>query len=232
MLARGCIPVAWLLHYERPSWEYPRDGFTSSSFAADDHRNLVRPMALSTDARIQQWWQDIDAVTDRVRELTAGLGADAIAWEPAPGVWSVGQILDHVMKVNRSYEPVVAGLRAGMVSPPFTAKIPGFPRLMGAMILRTVAPASPRRVRTFPVWEPGRAGHEPSIVADFVAQQGALRSLIGDAADLLEGDPVVCSPANRTIVYHLSAAFAIIVRHEERHLGQMERTLALRRGRA
>ena len=179
---------------------------------------------------MDRWIPDIDHVTAEVRRITSGLTDADLNWQPAPAAWSLASILDHLMKVRDSYGPAISELRSAAFRPPITARIPGLPRFIGAMILRSVAPATERRVRTFPVWEPGPGKRRSPIVEEFAANQETLKALILGSGDLLARDAILSSPANRSIVYPLGMAFEIIVRHEERHLGQMARTVDRLRG--
>lgn len=181
---------------------------------------------------MDRWLKDIDDVTEQVRSHVSGLTPADITWQPSSGVWSVARILEHLIKVSASYGPAIADLRSPSLRMPVTAKIPGLPALLGAMILSSVAPESRRRSRTLPLWDPPAGGGEAAIVGEFVRSQDDLKLLLTRSEDLLARGAIVCSPANRMIVYPLSTAFDIIVRHEQRHLGQIVRTIAQRRGAA
>ncbi|TVP47418.1 MAG: DinB family protein [Gemmatimonadales bacterium] len=177
-------------------------------------------------AGIDRWSERIASVSVAVKRDFGQLDARQLNARPPSGGWSVAQNLDHLIRLNESYWPVVEELRRGEHRPPFTARLPFLPQSLGRMLLKGVQPDRKRKMRTFPVWEPADEEIPGDIVPRFLAHQEELRSLIASCGDLVEGQAVISSPANRQIVYPLDAAFDIIVAHEERHLAQAREALA------
>ncbi len=175
----------------------------------------------------QDWTRRLDIVTHDVSLLCSNLENSALNWKPNDDVWSVAQILEHLIKVNSSYYPMFKSLRAGTYRLPWTARIPFLPGVFGRMILNSVKPENVRKVRTFPIWQPALSGVEDSIVDDFLLHQTELKKHIASSSDLLTNHTLIRSPANSNIVYTLMDAFHIIVTHEERHLAQLKRILAM-----
>ena len=66
-----------------------------------------------------------------------------------------------------------------------------------------------------------------SLLEKFDEHQTTLKQVIADSYDLLDKEAVICSPANRLVVYKLSTAFDIILAHEKRHFQQAVDVLAL-----
>jgi len=168
----------------------------------------------------------IAAVSAAVEREFGHLDADRLNARPAPGTWSIAQNLDHLIRLNESYGPVVEEVRRGEHRPPFTARLPFLPQSLGRMLLKAVQPDRKRRMRTFPVWEPAADPVPGDIVPRFLAHQEELQALLASCDDLEARQVVISSPANRHIVYTLDAAFDVIVAHEERHLAQARETLA------
>lgn len=174
------------------------------------------------------WLDRLDKITQAVEQLCKGLNQSQLNWKPNPESWSVAQVIEHLIKVNSSYYPALQTLHAGTYRLAWTAKIPLLPKFLGRMIVNSVKPTNPRKVRTFPVWEPAQSNLPSNIVNDFFRHQSELKERITSSADLLEKGTLIGSPANPRIVYTLEDAFEIIVTHEERHLGQMKRILELK----
>jgi uncharacterized damage-inducible protein DinB len=179
-----------------------------------------------SDKLIQDWIRRLDSVTQEVMSNCGALQASDLNWKPNAEAWSIAQILEHIIKVNTSYYPILTALHKGTYRLSWTARIPFLPRVFGRMILNSVKPENVRKVRTFPMWNPEASTIDESIVDDFLLHQTELKNHIVSASDLLERHVVIGSPANANIVYTLEDAFHIIVTHEERHLAQLKRILA------
>jgi len=178
-------------------------------------------------SKSDRWNERIVAVSAAVKREFGHLDAPLLNARPSSGSWSVAQNLDHVIRLNESYGPVVDQLRGGENRQPFTARLPFLAQALGRMLLKAVQPDRKRKMRTFPVWEPRADAIPGDIVPRFLSHQEELQALIASCDDLVERQVVVISsPANRHIVYTLDAAFDVIVAHEERHLAQAREALA------
>ena len=80
-------------------------------------------------------------------------------------------------------------------------------------------------MKTFPIWEPSKSEISDDILERFINHQSELKELIKNSEDLLARRSVICSPANKNIVYKLETAFDIIVTHEQRHFEQAKEVL-------
>lgn len=178
---------------------------------------------LTTD----KWTQAIDRVTAAFEAEFGRLSPEQLNRHPEAGRWSISQHLAHLIKVNESYYPVLAALHEGSYKVPWVGKIGFLVRYFGQLILRSVQPGAPRKLKTFPIWEPGPANGGTDILDRFRRHQAGLKRHINDAEDLLDRGVVISSPANANIVYKLETAFDILVAHEERHLQQARDTLKL-----
>ena len=81
---------------------------------------------------------------------------------------------------------------------------------------------NPKKVKTFPMWEPRHSLIDPSIGDKFLEQQVDLSSYIELLDPFLEKNLMIPSPANSLVVYQLDQAIAIILAHEKRHLEQIK----------
>ncbi|MEL6636443.1 MAG: DinB family protein [Bacteroidota bacterium] len=160
----------------------------------------------------------LDQITRDFREAFATLRVDELNWRPAANSWSIAQHLDHLVRINRTYFPILDQLHAGTYQVPFYGKWGWYHRMMGHFILQSVKPESKKKIRTFPIWEPRQSQIAGDIVERFAAHQEELKERMAAARELVERGALVASPANRAIVYSLGTAFEIIVEHEKRHL--------------
>ncbi len=170
---------------------------------------------------------EIDRTTKDFDREFGGLTSDQLNWKAQAEVWSIAQNIDHLIVINETYYPVIQALREGTYSTPFLGKIGFIVNFFDKIILSAVQPDRRRKIKTFPIWQPSNSEISADILLRFAKHHEDLKQLIRDSEDLLKKNLVISSPANSNIVYHLSAAFDIIIAHEKRHLEQAKEVLAL-----
>ena len=139
--------------------------------------------------------------------------------QPAPGVWSVGQILDHICIGNARYLPLMKAAldhaKAGSEELRHS--------LLGGFIIRALnsgtAPA-PRAMT------PREGNVERQILDKFLEQERHFISL----ADKVKGKRIssvgVWNPIIRIVRMNLADCFAIIAAHNDYHVPQIEERAA------
>lgn len=162
----------------------------------------------------------LEAVSEIVSREFGSWSAEQLNRKPAPEKWSVAQILDHLIRINESYQPILRQVREGSYSLPWHARLGFMVRFFGNFILQSVEPTRKRKMKTFPVWEPSYSTLPGDIVTRFLTHQQELIREIQSWEPLIAKGIIICSPANRLIVYKLEKVAEIITAHEERHLNQ------------
>ncbi len=172
------------------------------------------------------------APADKVDQITGDfIGAfgeltlEELNWKPEPNTWSVAQNIDHLIKINNTYYPIINSIRAEEYSVPFWGRFGFVVSFFGRTLLRSVQPETKTRVKTFSIWEPATSDIPDGILERFADHQNKLKALIEGSQDLIADGTVISSPANKNIVYSLETAFEIIVTHELRHLEQAKGVL-------
>lgn len=173
------------------------------------------------------WTVRLDKINYAVSETFGGLSGEQLNWKPNTSTWSIAQNLDHLIRVNESYYPVLQALQEGKYRTPFLGRFGAFVFLFGRMILSAVEPERKRRMKTMALWEPSASAITDDIVVRFGRHQQELISWLNRSQEFVRSGVVIASPANANIVYKLSTAFEIIVTHEERHLAQAREVLSL-----
>ncbi len=176
---------------------------------------------------MNNWASQIDEITKQTQIEFGAFTDEQLNWKPNSNIWSIAQNLEHLIVVNESYFPVLSSLKAGTYKTPFIAKIGFLVSFFGKTILKAVLPDRQRKMKTFPIWEPGASALDHSNLNRFETHQNELKLQIADAKNLIEQGAVISSPANKNIVYKLETAFDIIVSHEQRHLEQAMEVLQL-----
>lgn len=181
-------------------------------------------------SRIQVWKQSFADSSRSFEGSFAGLSSGELNWTPQESAWSVGQIIDHLIRINESYYPVLDQLKGGRNPVPWIAKINFVPPYFGKFILRSVEPERRKKMTTFPLWEPTSSAVGVDVVERFAAHHQTLVEKLDTHQDLFGKGTIISSPANRYVVYPLDTAIEILIQHEKRHYNQALEVMALQKG--
>lgn len=168
---------------------------------------------------------EIDTITKQFLDAFENLSAEQLNFKPNPNTWSIAQNIHHLIVINLSYFPVVESVKNNIYSLPFIAKFNFLVNFFGNLVHSSVLPTRRRKIKTFPIWEPSVSTIDTTILAQFIQHQDQLKQLINQSGELISKNTVICSPANKNIVYKLEKAFEIIITHENRHLEQAKELL-------
>lgn len=170
------------------------------------------------DPLLQALAPRLAALEPRARVVVAGLTAAQMATRPPGGGWSVGQVFEHLARGNEAYFPPMAAAianarRLGPGGRPHRRSV------FGGLLLRAIEPGNGVRLPTTRRMTPLEVRED--VVAAFLATLARIEQLAreADGADLRVG---LWSPI-APVRLNLGDAFAVLVTHAERHLGQAER---------
>ena len=170
--------------------------------------------------KILQWEKDLNQITADFKHRLQNLSSCELNHKPDPNTWSIAEILDHLIRINESYYPVLKQVRQGTQKLPFISKFAFFTNRLGNAILKSVSPGREKKIKTFPIWEPRTGNLSGNMLEKFEKHQREFISFLKNQEDLLDKNVIISSPANRMIVYRLETAFEILVSHEKRHYNQ------------
>jgi hypothetical protein len=169
------------------------------------------------------WQMEITEISWAFEQVLKDIPTPAFNMKSMPETWSPGEIIDHICKVNASYFPIFDAIIQRNYSRPLLGYLPFFGRKTGELILKSMV--NPKKVKTFPRWEPRNSLIDPFISDEFFSQQHQLSAYIQKLDPYLENNIMIASPINKLVVYQLDQAIAIILAHEKRHLEQLRNTL-------
>lgn len=178
---------------------------------------------------ISRWKSEIQDITKDYKDKFGKLSAEELNWKPDPKIWSIGQNIDHVVRINESYFPTLNQLKDGTYHTPFLGNFPFITSMLGNLIYKSVAPDRGKKVKTFPIWEPTESQIDKDITEKFEQHQHELIYQMEQSESFIMAGTVISSPANKNIVYTLEKAFEIIITHERRHYNQAVGLLMLMR---
>lgn len=143
-------------------------------------------------------------------------------WKPSAERWSVAQCFDHLLTSNKGYFPVIDNVLAGYKRT-FWQSMPVLPGLMGKLLVKSMDPASTRKVKAPKRFQPAQSDISVSVIDDFVAQQQQLVAKMKSTEHLDLENIVITSPVAGVVIYSLMDAYRLIVVHEQRHFQQAKR---------
>lgn len=176
---------------------------------------------------ITEMVQELGSITRTSKERFGRLSPAQVNWKPGPDRWSVGQCFDHLITTNKSYFPIFECVAQGEKRNTLWESMPILPGLFGGLLIRSLDPASTRKLKAPAAFAPASSDIDGEIIQKFTAQQEhlsmSLKGLEGADLDAIK----MTSPALKLITYSLRDACTIIVVHEQRHLQQATNVLAV-----
>lgn len=163
-------------------------------------------------------------IASEAKSTFGHLTPSQLNWKPGADRWSVAQCFDHLITSNSSYIPIIENVLAGRKRT-FWEKMPVLPGLAGKLLIKSMDPASTRKVKAPKRFEPAQSDISGSVINDFVDQQGRVVDKMKATEHLDLEKIVITSPAAGAITYSLMDAYRLIVVHEQRHFQQARRVM-------
>ena len=170
--------------------------------------------------------QNARTIAGDVRSSFGGLSAAQLNWKPSAERWSIAQCFDHLITSNKGYLPIIESVRGGTKKTTFFERLPVLPGLAGKLLIKSLDPASTRKLKAPKNFEPAQSDISATVIDDFVAQQDKVIEGMKSTSHLDLERIVITSPALSIITYSLMDAYRIIVVHERRHFQQARRVAA------
>ena len=175
--------------------------------------------------QLEKLIRNAGTIIDDARSTFGKLSSAQLNWKPSAERWSVGQCFDHLINTNEGYLPIIESVRTGTKKTTFWERLPVLPGLVGSLLIKSLDPASTRRVKAPKRFEPAHSNISATVIDDFAAQQNKIIAGMKATGHLDLGKIVITSPAVSAgfFTYSLLDAYRIIVFHEQRHFQQAKR---------
>jgi hypothetical protein len=164
-----------------------------------------------------------NAITDQTLVGFGDLTAQQLNWKPGAEQWSVAQCFDHLVTANEAFFPIFEKVLSGEKKNTFWESLPWLPAFWGKMLIKAVAPESPRKFKAPKIFHPSSSGVDGTIIRRFIDQQNQVIRYMKATEDLDLEKIKISSPVTQLITYSLMDAYRIIINHEQRHLLQAMR---------
>jgi hypothetical protein len=174
-----------------------------------------------------EWRASLASTRARALSLVTPLSAAERTQAPAPGAWSVDQILEHLAVANALHATSMTEAMTSYGRHDASADA-WKPTWLGRMLRNAVDPSARRKLSAPKRIVPGPAV-SAGVLQRFVASLDELDVLLqtSEAFDLRRVR--FTSPLARFLGLNLGDGFAICVAHVARHTDQIERTIARNR---
>jgi hypothetical protein len=164
---------------------------------------------------------ELEIIDQQTKNLTAGLTVEQLNWQPAPGVWSIGQCLEHLCLGNEAYLPAMSAALNGKAGSPVQEITPGwfarwFIRSFIEPSAGTKRASAPKKI------VPGNRV-ALSIVERFLRGNQDARQLIRQAEAYNVNRIRFVNPFLPLLRFTVGTGLKITCGHERRHLLQAER---------
>lgn len=175
--------------------------------------------------QLEKLIRNAGTIIDDARSTFGKLSSAQLNWKPSAERWSVGQCFDHLINTNEGYLPIIESVRTGTKKTTFWERLPVLPGLVGSLLIKSLDPASTRKVKAPKRFEPAHSNISASVIDNFAAQQNKIIAGMKATGHLDLEKIVITSPAVSAgfVTYSLLDAYRIIVVHEQRHFQQAKR---------
>ena len=166
--------------------------------------------------------EEFAAVAADARRAFGGLTGAQLNWKPSQKEWSVGQCLEHLIKTNEQFLPVLDAVARGGHRSSAWERVSPLSGFFGRVMVTSLRPDSGRKFKAPALFAPSASSVDEKIVERFVEHQRRLAETARAAGRTDLDRIVVTSPVARLVTYSLLDACRIVAVHERRHLAQAE----------
>ena len=177
--------------------------------------------------RIKTWHDEITEITGQFIDNFKSLNEEQMNLKPNSKSWSIGQVIEHLIKTTENYSKIPIKIRCQDFNPSILTHISFLPKLYGRMLLKYVEPERKRKINTFKIFEPEKSDIDINILSEFEDSQNKLHSFIDENLDLVSNSAIIPSPISNHIFYHFDTVIDILINHQKRHLNQALNVLEL-----
>ena len=163
---------------------------------------------------------EIDAVSRDAEATFGDLTAPQLNWKPAPHRWSVAQCFDHLIRINSQMLDGMARALDPATPKALVQRLPGLPRVFGRVMIRSLSPATTRKLIAPASSSPSTSDLGGDIIVRFVGTQVAMRERLRSFEHDAIAVTTMVSPFVSVVAYSVLDACRIIVAHERRHFEQ------------
>jgi hypothetical protein len=181
------------------------------------------PSHLALAPEIDGFRTGFERLSAQADALVAPLSEEQFTWQPAAGIWSVAECIEHLNVTARLYLPNLDEAIADAIRRGRYADGPFHYNWIGRFAVRSMEPPARLKMKAPAAFHPPPQRSRHEIMAAFRAYQVQFIDRLRQANGLDLASAKVRSPASKWIRLPLGSGFALMIAHERRHLWQAER---------
>lgn len=171
--------------------------------------------------------QETTKLIEKLRTISQTCPEEKLLRNPAPGKWSVAQVLEHLVKYNRYYLPAIEkGISKNAHQEAAEYYSPGW---LGAYFTKLMLPEKPgrsiRKMQSPKEYRPSNMPEPGSLIAEFIEGEEKLLSLLELSRTVNLAKTKVPISLNRFVHLQLGDVFHFLLAHQIRHFYQIEEAL-------
>src|SRR6185295_13467872 len=109
-----------------------------------------------------------NSIANDAKSTFGSLTPVQLNWKPSAERWSIAQCFDHLIVSNKGFLPIIESVRSGKKQTRFVERLPGWPGLAGKLLIKSLDPASTRKLKAPKNFQPAQSDVSETIIADFV----------------------------------------------------------------
>ena len=169
---------------------------------------------------------ELNASSERARNLFKNHSGDQLLRRPASGGWSAAECVEHLALTTNMFLPDLDAARQKGARESFLSNAPFKCDIVGGLLLKMVGPGGRFKVKATK-GVPATLTSSDAALNDFLVSQTALEQRLEGAAAISLDNIKTVSPMNSIISYNIYSLLRIIEAHQRRHLQQAEKALGL-----
>lgn len=175
---------------------------------------------------LEGFLDQLRAIRRDASALTGGLGGARLAWRPAPGKWSIAEVVAHLNRTGRIYLDEVAHALAEARARGLADRGDWRPSLVGGWMTKSMEPPPRIRIPAPRIFRAAEGVPPPDGARELATWRSLhleMEERIREAAGLDLRRARVVSPVTRWVRMNAGDALALVLAHERRHLWQIRR---------
>lgn len=165
---------------------------------------------------------ELNRISDDVRDAFGPMTTEQLNWKPSADGWSIAQCLDHLIRSNEMFYPIMDRIASGEHPGSFLEKWSPLSGFFGRFLISSLKKDERKfKAPSTDIVPPCEIGE--GIIEKFASHQADLISRITTTTVADWQKTVVTSPFMKIMTYRLSDGYTAMAEHEKRHLRQAKR---------
>lgn len=176
------------------------------------------------DTYLESLEEDNRKVVHQIREVFEPMSLEQLSFKPSAKSWSILECINHLNKTAKAYlTPLDEAIKKSTVMTAPHNSSSYSPSLMGKMMLNFFNPEPKFKAKTLPKAKPSKSKLGKGEIEEFYALYDILQKMLETSRFIDLKEVKLPSPFARVVRFTVGDVLTILVRHNQRHLGQMVR---------